>query len=556
MTLKVEIRPGTYFDSIVLMQLQRKLAALPGVDDAGVVMATPANKELLEGFELLSPEGVQAGPDDLLIVVKSADENAAIEALGQVNQLLQEKRTAISQAFRPHSIEMAIKQLPEAAWVLISTPGRYATDVANKALDQGKNVFLYSDNVSQNDEVHLKQKAREKGLLVMGPDCGTAIINGIGLGFANRVRVGDIGLVAASGTGLQAVTTHIHNLGGGVSQAIGTGGRDLKAEVGAITAIQGLELLSQDEDTKVIVLVSKPPAAEIATKLLAAARATGKPIVIDFIGYPPPARQLGNLYFAISLEETAELAVQLADQENPLIKRNDTPGGYLRGLFSGGTLAYEVMLGLQNVLTPLYSNVPISKHQTLTNPLKSKAHTVVDLGEDLFTVGRLHPMMDNDLRIRRLKQEVEDPESKIILLDIVLGEGAHPNPVSELAPEIEAAKKQRPDLDFLAIVIGTDEDPQGTSDQIELLENVGVQVFRSTNKAVAYINGQYATKIESTTTQIAIEEFKRPLAAINVGLETFYESVVGQDAKAVHVDWKPPAGGNEKLMDILAKMKN
>jgi FdrA protein len=482
MTLKVEIRPGTYFDSIVLMQLQRKLAALPGIDDAGGVMATPANKELLEGFELLSPEGVQAGPDDLLIVVKSADENAAIEALGQVNQLLQEKRTAISQAFRPHSIEMAIKQLPRAAWVLISTPGRYATDVANKALDHGKNVFLYSDNVSQNDEIQLKQKAREKGLLVMGPDCGTAIINGIGLGFANRVRVGAIGLVAASGTGLQAVTTHIHNLGGGVSQAIGTGGRDLKAEVGAITAIQGLELLSQDEDTKVIVLVSKPPAAEIATKLLAAARATGKPIVIDFIGYPPPARQLGNLYFAISLEETAELAVQLANQENPLIKSNDTPGGYLRGLFSGGTLAYEVMLGLQNVLTPLYSNVPISKHQTLTNPLKSKAHTVVDLGEDLFTVGRLHPMMDNDLRIRRLKQEVEDPESKIILLDIVLGEGAHPNPVSERAPEIEAAKKQRPDLNFLAIVIGTDEDPQDTCGQIDLLENVGVQVFRSTNR--------------------------------------------------------------------------
>jgi FdrA protein len=442
---------------------------------------------------------------------------------------------------------MAIKQLPGAAWVLISTPGRYATDVANKALDHGKNVFLYSDNVSQNDEIQLKQKALEKGLLVMGPDCGTA---------ANRVRVGAIGLVAASGTGLQAVTTHIHNLGGGVSQAIGTGGRDLKAEVGAITAIQGLDLLSQDEDTKVIVLVSKPPAAEIATKLLAAARATGKPIVIDFIGYPPPARQLGNLHFAISLEDTAEIAVKLANQENPLIKSNDTPGGYLRGLFSGGTLAYEAMLGLQNILAPLYSNVPISKHQTLTNPLKSKAHTVVDLGEDLFTVGRLHPMMDNDLRIRRLKQEIEDPESKIILLDIVLGEGAHPNPVSELAPEIEAAKKKRPELEFLAIVIGTDEDPQDSASQIKLLENVGVQVFRSTNEAVAYINGHYATQIESTATQIAIEDFKRPLAAINVGLETFYESVVGQGAQAVHVDWKPPAGGNEKLMDILAKMKN
>jgi len=272
MTLKVEIRPGIYFDSIVLMQLQRKLAALPGIEDAGVVMATPANKELLEGFELLSSEGVQAGPDDLLIVVKSDDEKAAVDAISQVDQLLQEKRTAISQAFRPHSLSMAVKQLPDAAWVLVSTPGRYAANVVKEALDLGKNVFLYSDNVTLDDEIMLKQKARDKGLLVMGPDCGTAIINGVGLGFANRVRVGAIGVVGASGTGMQAITTQIHNLGGGISQAIGTGGRDLKAEVGGITAIQGLELLAQDEDTKVIVLVSKPPADKVATKLLAAAK--------------------------------------------------------------------------------------------------------------------------------------------------------------------------------------------------------------------------------------------------------------------------------------------
>jgi len=248
--------------------------------------------------------------------------------------------------------------------------------------------------------------------------------------------------------------------------------------------------------------------------------------------------------------------VQLANQENATEKSTKGSKGYLRGLFSGGTLAYEAMLGLQNVLSPIYSNVPITKHQNLADPLKSEAHTIVDLGEDLFTVGRLHPMMDNDLRIRRLHQEVEDPETKVILLDLVLGEGAHPDPASELAPEIATAKEQRPDIEFLAIVIGTDEDPQDTSAQIEQLEKVGVQVFRNTGAAIAHINKQYATQAETVKSSLNIENFKQPLAAINVGLETFYESVIEQDAQAVHVDWKPPAGGNETLMDILAKMKN
>ncbi len=204
----------------------------------------------------------------------------------------------------------AVKQLPNANWVLISVPGRYAAGVAREALELGKHVFLYSDNVSLEDEIALKKTAREKGLLVMGPDCGTAIINGIGLGFANRVRRGSIGVVGASGTGTQAVTTHIHNLGSGISHAIGTGGRDLKSDVGAITAHQALDLLSRDPETKVIVLVSKPPSPDVATNLISAAQETGKPVVVYFIGYPSPARKLGNLHFAISLSEAAEIAVR------------------------------------------------------------------------------------------------------------------------------------------------------------------------------------------------------------------------------------------------------
>lgn len=551
MITKSEIRPGAYFDSVVLMQLQRSLADLPGVDDAGVVMATPANKELLVDFDLLTNEGGDAGADDLLIVVRAEDEKAVEFALGQVDELMKRRRSTVSSEFRPRSMDAAVQQIPDADWVLISVPGRYAAGVAEEALDHGKHVFLYSDNVSIEDELKLKEIGREKGLLVMGPDCGTAIINGIGLGFANRVRKGKIGLVGASGTGLQAITTHIHNLGGGVSQAIGTGGRDLKTKIGGITAMQGLDVLAQDDETEIIVLVSKPPDAQVATMLLEKARSTSKPVVIDFLGYPPPAKQIGSLFFAASLDDAAKLAVEL---DKGKITKSETRSqtGYLRGLFSGGTLAYQAMLGLQTVLTPLYSNAPITDEQNLEDPLNSKAHTIVDLGEDVFTVGRLHPMMDNDLRIRRLKQEMEDEETGVILLDVVLGEGSHINPAEELAPAIKEAAKKRKDVEFVAIVIGTDEDPQETEEQIKQLEKVGVKTFRNTTDAVTYIASLYSK--ERQTGNVKMESFTKPLAAINVGLESFYDSLKGQGAEAVHVDWRPPAGGNEKMMAILAKM--
>jgi FdrA protein len=553
MIIKSEIRAGAYFDSVVLMQLQRKLAGLPGVDDAGVVMGTAANKELLEDFELLTEEGKSAKADDLLIVVRAEDEKAALEALEQVDRLMKEKRTAISQEFRPRSLEVAVKQLPEAAWALISVPGRYAAGVAEQSLELGLHVFLYSDNVNLEDEVRLKGMAAKKGLLVMGPDCGTAIINGVGLGFANRVREGAIGLVGASGTGLQAITSYIHNLGGGISQAIGTGGRDLKAGVGAVTAKQGLQILAADEKTEVIVIVSKPPAAEVVTELISLAKQINKPVVVNFIGYPPPARQLGNVHFTTSLLETAQLAVEFDENGSQgAEKYKKSTKGYLRGLFSGGTLALEAVLGLQNVLSPLYSNVPLHPEQELNDPLNSEAHSIVDLGEDIFTVGRLHPMIDNDLRIRRLHQEMEDPETGIVLIDVVLGEGSHLDPASELAPEIKAALVKRPDVEFLAIVVGTDEDPQQVEEQIKALEDAGVKVYRNVSEAIEYIS--LVNPVVDSAAEIPVS-LGEGMVAINIGLESFYESLQGQGAEAVHVDWRPPAGGNEKLMDILAKMK-
>ena len=572
---KGEIRSGAYYDSVILMQLQRSLAELPGVIDAGVIMGTQANKELLEQSELLAPEIQAAGADDMVIVIKAEDQAAAQSALESVDRLIAARRsTGIDQEFLPKSLETAARMLPDAGWVLISVPGRYAAGVTRQALDYKKHVFLYSDNVTLMDEIDLKKTAAEKGLLVMGPDCGTAIVNGIGLGFANKVRRGPIGLVAGSGTGLQQVTSRIHQFGGGITHALGTGGRDLSEPVGAVTAHQGLSLLSRDPETKVIVLVSKPPARSVADELVIAARKAGKPVVVDFIGYATAVRQVDNVYFATSFDDAASLAVRLStdgikkpDSMAQDLERFSTQQRYLRGLFSGGTLAYEALLVLEGYLPQVYSNVPLDKKFKLDDSLVSKQHTILDLGEDEFTVGRLHPMMDNDLRLMRLEMEADDPEVAVILLDVVLGYGAHPDPASELAPAIKSARTKAGNsgryLEVIAVVSGTDQDPQDLNAQIEQLEAAGARVFTSNDAAASYA-GRLAASLDTETSvssvatpaEVDLGAINQPMAAINFGLETFTESLVEQGAPVIQVDWRPPASGNEQLMGILERMKS
>ncbi len=554
--LKSEIRSGVYYDSIVLMQLQSALKGLPGVADSAVAMATETNLSLLAANGLL-PAAVAAaaqGPEDMVVVVAGESEEAAADALGRVDQLLARRRGGARGAYRPKSLESGSKSLPEARWVLVSVPGRYAAAVAEDALDLGRHVFLYSDNVALADEAALKRKARDKGLLVMGPDCGTALIGGVGLGFANRVRRGAIGLVGASGTGLQAISSRIHALGEGVSHAVGTGGRDLSAAVGAVTARQGLELLARDPETRVIVLVSKPPATAVATELLGVARGLEKPVVVDFLGYSLPVGRLGPLTFATSLAEAAELAVDLvADEGREALESDEPPiAGYLRGLFSGGTLAHEALQGLRAFLSPLASNVGVEGIEPLADPAESRGHTVVDLGADELTVGRLHPMIDPDHCVRRLRQEAADPEAGLVLLDVVLGDGAHRDPAGALASAIADACRR---LEVIAVVVGTDEDPQGLDEQVERLAGAGATVFRDLNSAVHHVVDRLGLAPVEAFPAVDLTDLRPPVAALNVGLESFYDSLVAQGAEAVHVDWRPPAGGKEKLQAILRKMK-
>lgn len=611
---RTEVRSGVYHDSIVLMQLQAALAKLPGVRDAAAVMGTEENLELLSATGLhpgsgsgLDPD--QSGPDDLVIVVQADDVGAAIGALARVDELLARRGAGETGEFQPRSLDSAIKRLPSARWALVSVPGRFAASVARDALARGLHVFMYSDNVERADEVALKREAASRGLLLMGPDCGTAIINGTGLGFANRVRRGAIGLVGASGTGLQAISSRIHALGAGVSHALGTGGRDLHADVGAITARQALRLLARDPETEVIVLVSKPPDPKVADALLSEASETGKPVIVHFLDDPPPCtvRDLSQVRVATTLAECADLAVGLAgsgalDRARPHPEdtapeqREPTPAlqgsRYLRGLFAGGTLALEATRVARSLLPSVQCNVSLEGGSNRADPTGGSGHTIVDMGSDEFTVGRLHPMMDNELRVRQIAREAADPETGVVLLDVVLGDGAHPDPAAELAPAIEAARSET-DIEFVLIVIGTENDPQDLEAQIDRLTEAGAVVFTDTSEAVRFAAhrlgaaGNRMTPENSTTPagareptaagapgapspepptdawpsiegvppDVDPEVLRAPVTAINVGVRIFCDSLLDQGAAAVHVDWRPPAGGDEKLVSILERLK-
>jgi FdrA protein len=577
-----EIRRGAYYDSVVLMQLQRSLAAQPGVLDCGVVMATPANREILAAAGLGELDTLSAGDaraDDLLIVIKAASAEAAQAALGQVDFLLSARQgQQHDEEFRPRTLEAAAAMLPEARWVLISVPGRFAGGVAREALARGKNVFLYSDNVPLDEEVELKTLARAQGLLVLGPDCGSAIVAGVGLGFANRVRRGGIGIVAASGTGLQLVTSRIHDLGGGVSHAIGTGGRDLRAPVGGVTALQAIDLLARDPETRVLVLLSKPPEPAVASRVLGAARSCCKPVVVNYLGETPPTKRLGNLGFATSLEDAAAQAVTLASHATTLAAHATTPAApppaprfaagqrYLRGLFAGGTLATEAQFALRLWLGPIWSNGPIDAQRRLPDPSRSREHTVIDLGADEFTVGRPHPMIDQDLRLRRLAMEAADPEVAVLWLDVVLGDGAHPDPALELAPAIVEARTRAAtagrSLEVLVTIVGTDEDPQDRNRQRLALEQAGARVFGGLHDAIDCCESLLGpmTSVASSPAgvpgvPVPLSAIAPPLQTINLGLAAFHQALLDQGATSLHVDWRPPAGGNERMAGLLAKLR-
>jgi FdrA protein len=446
-------------------------------------------------------EPVDASTNDLLIALQG-DTDALQAALASAESSLKQPpptASGKSHSVPPRSIEMGIENLVGANLALISTPGEYAAAEAFKALSLGLNVMLFSDNVELKDEITLKRFARDHDLIVMGPDCGTAIINGIPLAFANVVRRGGIGVVGASGTGLQQVTCLIDRWGKGISQAIGTGGHDLHKDVGGISMLQGLKALAADPSTSVIVLISKPPAPDVAGLVLEAAGRAGKPVVVNFLGADPAQISRPNVFAADTLEDAAATAVALADGRKPTEGRRAPPSSpipaklsagqrYIRGLYSGGTFCYEASLLLKKHLGRVYSNTPVEPGDRLHDVWTSREHTVVDLGDDLFTRGRPHPMIDHRLRNERILKEAADPQVAVILLDVVLGYGSHPDPASEMASVIQTAKdsasKAGGHLIVVGFVCGTASDPQNLSQQETVLQDAGMILAESNAQAV------------------------------------------------------------------------
>ncbi len=512
MVIRALLKRNTYYDSITLMSVAQAAKDLSGVEDIGAVMATEVNLELLLNANLmpaafLAEQQTPPSSEDLLIVVRAIDGAHAEVALAVAEERLTSRgdRDASNrgETLPARSLEMALKRDEAANLAVISVAGEHAWLEAEQALRCGMHVFLFSDNVPVEQEKRLKALAISKGLLLMGPDCGTAIINGVGLGFSNVAPRGSIGIVGASGTGMQQLICLIAAAGMGISQAIGTGGRDLSEAIGGVMMRRGLELLANDEQTEVIVLVSKPPAERVAREILAAAQIT-KPVVVVFLGATPErfAAVAGNAHMARTLTEGAELAISLAGGDRMRIPGKDALNKYdlakehaklapsqhyIRALYSGGTLCDEAMLLLSEQLGPIASNIPLRSEWALAAGETFRGHTALDLGSDEFTRGRPHPMIDPTISLQYLASAAEDPQTAVILLDIVLGYCAQQNPASVYAPAIvQAREKAKVAGRWLPVIIslcGTEGDPQRLSMQRTALEAAGAMVFESNEMA-------------------------------------------------------------------------
>jgi FdrA protein len=430
--VRVRVVRNRYVDSVRLMKVAADVRARDGVVACEAVMGTPAN---------LAALGISsdAGPSDVVIAVDGPED--ALDAAEAALTAADAPATEASAAAAPRSLAGA-----DANVAIISVPGEYAVLEAHRALTCGMHVFLFSDHVGVEDEVALKRRGAERGLLVMGPECGTAMLGGVGLGFANEVRAGAVGIVAAAGTGAQEASVLLDRAGAGVSQIVGVGGRDLSADVGGIMFRAGMELLAADDETETLLLVSKPPDSD-AVRALGDVDVRGKRVVAAFVGWDG-----GEAPFMVhsTLEAGAYAA---AGVEAPVDGQSVEGGGDLLGLFSGGSLAFEA--------------------QTILGP----GHRILDLGDEEYTQGRPHPMVDLELRRRMLRED--GPNAGCVLLDVVLGHGSHPDPAGELAPTLEALA-----CPVIAHVCGTPDDPQDATRQEATLRDAGVLVA-STNAAAA-----------------------------------------------------------------------
>lgn len=476
-TTHVEVRPGAYADSVTLLQVSKDVAAVPGVENAQVAMATPLNLDVLASMGFDVPATT---PNDMVVALKLAGDGDLGVALAAVEAALGRKtRSTGSTEQEPHRTTGAALADSDADLALVSVPGEHAFVEAMDALDLGRDVMIFSDNVPLDQEVLLKERAGEQGLLVMGPDCGTAVVGGVGLGFANSTRPGPVGIVAASGTGCQQLMCLLDAAGVGVTAALGVGGRDLSREVGGRSTREAMRRLDEDPSVELVLVVSKPPADDVAAELETYASSLSTPVRFALLGEGQP-----------DLTEAAEQTLEELGAPRPEWQTWGTgtsqpaDGGHLRGLFVGGTLCKESLLLAAAALGPVHSNIPLSPDLALGTDLVTDGHSMVDFGDDALTAGRAHPMIDPTLRLENLAAVAADPTTAVVLLDVVLGHGAEPDPAAALAPAIrDATQRAGRDLPVVVACVGTEEDPQQLSRQATALAEAGAEVFLSNAQA-------------------------------------------------------------------------
>ncbi len=574
------VKQNTYQDSINLMLLTNRINTLEGVIQSSIMMGTDANKDIFRNTGLLTPEAEAANPSDMVIVVEAEDRKIVELVLEETTAFLNDlsvkkQKNDLKEAT---SWEEAAEMLPDANLALFSTPGEYTAPEIERALDMGLHVFSFSDNIALEDEIRLKQKAHDKGLLFMGPDCGTGIISSIPVAFTNVVKPGNIGIVGASGTGIQEVTAVIDRLGGGVVHAIGTGGRDLNEKVGAITVKDAIIGLENHDPTDVIVVISKPPAKAVRDEVVELLQKVTKPVVAIFLGEKPEAHQ-GHVYLAHTLEETARIAVDLAN--GAAVRKNYceplsvtcgktlAPEKTVKGLYSGGTLAAEAAMLISEALD-LGGLIKEEGYM-----LKSGGYEVVDLGDDIYTQGKPHPMIDPEVRIKKIKECAAQADTGVILLDCMLGYGCHPDMAAALAPVIreslDKAKAQGRELYFVGSVCGTEQDPQDYHRSVQTLRECGVLVETSNARAIRLaleLKGIHYTETDRETVPYTLAD-NSPLPVpsdavmellntkpriINVGVESFNDSLRAFGGRSVQYNWKPLAGGNKRMIYLLGKI--
>ena len=507
----------TYRDSVFLMRVSSRLREHEGIAQAEILTGTPSNLEALQNHNLLPCELVDARPgsNDLLIVVQGT-EGSVERALSEARKLIDVQHVhdvgnierGSADRFRAHSLRDALEVLPDANLALISVPGPHVRSEAMAALRRGLNLLVFSSNVDIDDELAIKREAEQRGLLVMGPDCGTAMFRGACLGFANAVRNGPVGLVGASGTGLQQVSTLIHHYGCGISHIIGTGGGDVGPEIAGLMTLSGMDLLDSDPETRVVVIVSKPPHPNAADRILDHAQRIRTPVVVCFLGSDTSGLRNDPPVHAATLEDAALIAVSLAedkrlgevraiaaalepDQEDILAREASflaRDQRFVRGLFCGGSLALEAAFLLKSTDGEVSGNFRAAGIKSIDDTVRVAGHGVLDLGAESLTRGRPHPMLAPDMREAQILSAASDSSVGVVMLDFVLGYGSHPDPAGSTAPILrrmsESAAENSRHIAILATVCGTDRDPQGLDDQVRTLREIGAVVTCSSTATV------------------------------------------------------------------------